>query len=97
MMKNYEELHLIREDDEQLLEDSQEVDEQLQPMHDVVAVASAALLHDHLCVVHDEAAHHEEPDVQVGLGEEKIQKPTRNISVYPINKFSIKQKKRQEQ
>ena len=55
---------LIREDDEQ-----QEVDEKFEPMHDVVAVTGTTFLHDHLGVVHDEATHHEEQDVQVGLGQ----------------------------
>jgi len=61
---------LVGEDDEELLEDSNEVNEQLNSMCNVVSVAHATLLNDHLSVVHDEPAHNKQTEVQVNLEEE---------------------------
>lgn len=61
---------LISEDDEEPLEDGEEVDEELEAMHDVVCVAQTTLLYDQLSVVHHEAAHDNQADVQVSLEEQ---------------------------
>jgi len=61
---------LVGEDDEQALEDGDEVDEQLGRVHDVVLVSASRLLDDGLGVEHNEAAHHGQSDVHVGLEEQ---------------------------
>ena len=59
--------NLICENDEKPPEDGQEIDEELQSMHDVISVAHASLLNDELSVVNYKATHHNQANVQLGL------------------------------
>jgi len=60
----------LGKNDEELPEDGDKVDEEHKTVGNVVPVASPSLLHDGLCVVHDEAAHDRKSNVQFSLVEE---------------------------
>ena len=60
-------VYLAGEDDDDLPEDLDEVDEELDGVADVVAVAAPLLLDDHLGVPDDEAAEQQEAAPEIDL------------------------------
>lgn len=59
--------YLISKNDQEFLEDSNKIDEELEAVHDEVLVAKTTLLDNELSIVDHEPAHHSETNVQVSL------------------------------